>query len=119
MSDGVIAPRYVSYTLLINKLTSLRQCAPSFDLRPYLISTPEETYSPPPDPDAGLSLEALGMRALMRLPRAQAIDSLRAFNEMRDGLMEYLRPFATEGRVVGEEDVRAFFEQKERQRDGR
>ena len=100
-------------------LTDNFQCAPSFDLRPYLLDTPEETYSPPPDPDAGLSLEALGMRALMRLPRAQAIDSLRAFNEMRDGLMEYLRPFATEGRVVGEADVRAFFEEKERQREGR
>ncbi|KZP23381.1 hypothetical protein FIBSPDRAFT_786274 [Athelia psychrophila] len=94
-------------------------CAPSFDFRSYLLSTPEETYTPPPDPDAGLSLEALGMRALMGLPRAQAIDSLRAFNEMRDGLMDYLRPFAAEGRVVGEEDVRAFFEEKERQRGGR
>jgi len=29
---------------------------------------------------------------------------------MKDGLMDYLRPFAASGRVVGKEDVLAFFE---------
>ncbi|EPQ51221.1 hypothetical protein GLOTRDRAFT_81366 [Gloeophyllum trabeum ATCC 11539] len=84
-------------------------CLPSLEARPYLLEE-EETYEPPEDPDSGLSLEELGMRALSRLPRERALDGIRAFNEMRDGLMSYLRPFAAEGRVVAEEDVRAFFE---------
>ena len=75
----------------------------------------------------GLSLEELGMRALQRLPRDKAIDGILAFNKMRcvstflissffserttrDNLVEYLRPFAQEGQVVKEADVRSFFE---------
>lgn len=77
---------------------------------------------------SGLSLEELGMRALERLPRDRAIDGIRAFNDMRsvfssdtpgepfitpfnrDDLLAYLRPFAQEGRIVSEADVRLFFE---------
>ncbi|KAG6867849.1 hypothetical protein C0993_010304 [Termitomyces sp. T159_Od127] len=69
----------------------------------------EETYEPPEDPDSGLSLEELGMRALERLPRDKAIDGIHAFNGMRDDLVKYLRPFAQEGKVVSENDVREFF----------
>ena len=74
----------------------------------------------------GLSLEELGMRALQRLPRDKAIDGILAFNKMRfvstftiflvltgdssDNLVEYLRPFAQEGQIVKEADVRSFFE---------
>ncbi|EMD36427.1 hypothetical protein CERSUDRAFT_156081 [Gelatoporia subvermispora B] len=70
----------------------------------------EETYEPPQDPDSGLSLEELGLRALQRLPRDRAIDGIRAFNEMRDDLMHHLRPFAQEGKEVTEADIRAFFD---------
>lgn len=69
------------------------------------------------------------MRALERLPRDKAIDGIHAFNEMRlgssafvyldplpylniqyrDDLVKYLRPFAQEGKVVSENDVRDFF----------
>jgi E3 ubiquitin-protein ligase UBR7 len=84
-------------------------CFPSLSDRPYLLEE-EETYEPPEDPDSALSLEELGMRALERLPRDRAIDGIRAFNDMRDDLLAYLRPFAQEGRIVGEADVRQFFE---------
>jgi E3 ubiquitin-protein ligase UBR7 len=74
-----------------------------------------------------LSLEELGLRALDRLPRDRALDGIRAFNTMRyagnhgsgdiqiqlfsrDDLKNFLRPFAQEGREVGEIDVRRFFE---------
>jgi E3 ubiquitin-protein ligase UBR7 len=70
------------------------------------------------------------MRALHRLPRDKAIDGILAFNKMRcvptftsplsfftlldgkcsDNLVEYLRPFAQEGQIVKEADVRSFFE---------
>jgi len=85
------------------------RCLPSLDDHPYLVEQ-EETYEPPEDPDSGLSLEELGMRALERLPRDRAIDGIRAFNDMRDDLLAYLRPFAQEGRIVSEADVRLFFE---------
>ncbi|KAF5366569.1 hypothetical protein D9758_008982 [Tetrapyrgos nigripes] len=74
------------------------------------LSVEEETYEPPEDPDSGLSLEELGMRALSRLPRERAIDGIHAFNSMRDDLKNYLRPFAEQGKVVNEADVKSFFE---------
>ncbi|THH18346.1 hypothetical protein EUX98_g8977 [Antrodiella citrinella] len=84
-------------------------CLPSLEAHPYLIEE-EETYEPPEDPDSGLSLEELGLRALQRYPRDRAIDGIRAFNEMRDELMNHLRPFAQEGKEVTEADIRGFFE---------
>ncbi|KAJ7040682.1 hypothetical protein C8F04DRAFT_1032076 [Mycena alexandri] len=90
-------------------------CLPSLEAHPYLLEE-EETYEPPEDPDSGLSLEELGMRALERLPRDRAIDGILAFNAMRDSLTAYLRPFAEEGKVVAEADVQTFFEQLNRAR---
>ncbi|TDL20271.1 hypothetical protein BD410DRAFT_791045 [Rickenella mellea] len=107
-------------------------CQTAMHLQPFLLED-EEIYEPPEDPEsgenlmliliktfsfvhscriAGLSLEELGLRALQNLPRDRALDGIRAFNEMRDDLMTYLRPFAQEGKVVNEEDVRSFFEAK-------
>ncbi|KAF8201219.1 hypothetical protein K438DRAFT_1821619 [Mycena galopus ATCC 62051] len=90
-------------------------CLPSLEAHPYLLEE-EETYEPPEDPDSGLSLEELGMRALERLPRDRAIDGILAFNAMRDNLRAYLRPFAEDGKVVGEADVQTFFEQLNKER---
>ncbi|KZT70600.1 hypothetical protein DAEQUDRAFT_725137 [Daedalea quercina L-15889] len=84
-------------------------CLPSLQARPYLLEE-EDTYEPPEDPDSGLTLEELGLRALQRLPRDRALDGIRAFNEMRDDLMNHLRPFAQEGKEVTEADIRAFFD---------
>jgi len=83
-------------------------CLPPLKSDPYLLHD-EETYEPPEDPDSGLSLEELGMRALARLPRDRAIDGIHAFNEMRNDLVKFLRPFAQDGKVVNETDVRDFF----------
>jgi len=83
-------------------------CLPLLEANPYLMED-EVTYEAPEDPDSGLSLEELGMRALERLPRDRAIDGIHAFNGMRDDLIKYLRPFAQEGKVVNESDVREFF----------
>ncbi|TFY54048.1 hypothetical protein EVJ58_g9091 [Rhodofomes roseus] len=85
------------------------KCLPSLQARQYLLEE-EETYEPPEDPDSGLSLEELGLRALQHLPRERAIEGIRAFNEMRDDLMKHLRPFAQEGKEVAEADIRAFFD---------
>ncbi|KAJ6598430.1 hypothetical protein DFH09DRAFT_1131763 [Mycena vulgaris] len=85
-------------------------CLCSLEAHPYLLEE-EDTYEPPEDPDSGLSLEELGMRALEHLPRERAIDGILAFNAMRDNLRAYLRPFAEEGKVVADADVQSFFEQ--------
>ncbi|EJD07863.1 uncharacterized protein FOMMEDRAFT_130921 [Fomitiporia mediterranea MF3/22] len=90
-------------------------CLISLMEQSYLLEE-EETYEPPEDPDSGFSLEELGIRALQSLPRERAIDGIRAFNEMRDELLSYLRPFAQEGKVVNEADIRAFFEEKKEAR---
>lgn len=84
-------------------------CLPSLQAHPYLLEE-EDTYEPPEDPDSGLSFEELGARALERLPRDRAIDGIHAFNDMRDHLFEYLRPFAQQGKIVEEADVTRFFE---------
>jgi len=78
----------------------------------YLFEEEPELYEPPEDPDSGASLEELGMRVLDKLPRDKTIDGIQAYNTMRDELIEYLRPFAESGRVVGENDMKAFFDEK-------
>ncbi|KAI0826609.1 hypothetical protein BC628DRAFT_1419105 [Trametes gibbosa] len=92
-----------------NRWCRCRSCLPSLQANPFLLEE-EETYEPPEDPDSGLSLEELGMRALQRLPREKAIDGIMAFNAMRDDLMRHLRPFAENGEEVKEADIRAFFD---------
>ncbi|KAN0132006.1 hypothetical protein V8E53_010286 [Lactarius tabidus] len=84
-------------------------CLPRLQEHQYLLKE-DDTYEPPEDPDSGLSLEELGLRALERIPRDRALDGIRAFNSMRDELKNFLRPFAQEGREVAEVDVRGFFE---------
>ncbi|KIY65358.1 hypothetical protein CYLTODRAFT_456375 [Cylindrobasidium torrendii FP15055 ss-10] len=94
------------------------ECLPQLEAHSWLVKE-DETYEPPEDPESGLSLEELGMRALNRLPRERAIDGIHAFNSMRDKLVGYLKPFAQEGKVVGDEDVKAFFEElREQQKKG-
>ncbi|KAL0581428.1 hypothetical protein V5O48_000582 [Marasmius crinis-equi] len=84
-------------------------CLPCLEAHRCLLEE-EETYEPPNDPDSGLSLEELGMRALSRIPRDRAIDGIHAFNAMREDLVQFLRPFAQDGTVVSESDVKTFFD---------
>ncbi|KAL1736688.1 hypothetical protein EV714DRAFT_198352 [Schizophyllum commune] len=84
------------------------ECLPSLLANKFLLED-EETWEPPEDEDSGRSLEELGLRALNNLPRDRAIDGIMHFNALKDHLVGYLRPFAQEGKVVGETDVRSFF----------
>ncbi|KAL1692810.1 hypothetical protein GGG16DRAFT_123725 [Schizophyllum commune] len=84
------------------------ECLPSLLANKFLLED-EETWEPPEDEDSGRSLEELGLRALNSLPRDRAIDGIMHFNALKDHLVGYLRPFAQEGKVVGETDVRSFF----------
>ena len=49
--------------------------------------------------------------ALSHLPRMQMIESLHAYQNLRDALFDHLRPYAENHELVSEETVRAFFEQ--------
>lgn len=44
-------------------------------------------------PITGMSLEQLGMRALLNLPRDRAIDGIHAYNTMRYLGSYYMKPF--------------------------
>ncbi|CAG8671843.1 5890_t:CDS:2, partial [Acaulospora colombiana] len=50
--------------------------------KPYLDEA-EDVYELPEDPDAGLSFEELGLKALQNLPRERVIDGLRAYQTMQ------------------------------------
>jgi len=91
------------------------QCRPLLVDYPYLLRE-EETYEPPADPDSNLSFEELGMRALQFLPRDRAIDGITAYNQFRDELLNYLRPFAQEGKAVSKDDIQKFFRAKQEER---
>ena len=86
-----------------------RQCLPLYSKMPYLLYE-ETVYEPPADPDAGKSLDELGTAALMQMPREQAIRSVEAYQGLRNKLKAFLQPFAAEGKVVGEADIKQFFE---------
>lgn len=93
-------------------------CLSKWDHLPHVLEA-EETYAPPSDPHASVrdddaasissSTYDLGMAALRSMPREKMINSLHAYSRFRDALWEHLKPFAGTGKMVREEDVRAFF----------
>lgn len=115
------------------------QCPSDFEHLPFVLDE-EETYSPPrsetssqaaarleanagacdASSDAGRSQTSstydLGLAALNRLPRERMMESLQAYNRMRDALFAHLRPFADQGKVVDAESVRDFFRKQREQR---
>lgn len=71
----------------------------------------EQVYEPASDDDAGSSLLEAGTSALHKLPRQQAIDGMAAYNQIKDKLSAFLKPFAEDGKVVTDQDVTGFFEE--------
>ncbi|KAK4046193.1 hypothetical protein OIV83_006268 [Microbotryomycetes sp. JL201] len=94
------------------------ECLPLFVNLPYLLEE-EEVVEPEEDPDARKSSSfpdkstfELGMDALNRLPRAQAIEGAIAFQGLSSRLKEYLRPCSEAGQTVTREMVQEFFEKE-------
>ncbi|KAI9665287.1 MAG: hypothetical protein M1829_005761 [Trizodia sp. TS-e1964] len=97
-------------------------CLPLLTPHPVLLA-PEDTYSPPlsePGDDndeqgrrslGSRSLLDRGEAALSTMDRVQAIESVMAFNAVKEQLKTFLQPFAASGRVVAAEDIRRCFEQ--------
>ncbi|KAG5362190.1 Protein mlo2 [Yarrowia sp. C11] len=71
----------------------------------------EQVYEPPSDDDAGSSLLDAGTSALHKIPRQQAIDGMAAYNQIKDRLAAFFKPFAEGGKVVTDQDVTGFFEE--------
>ena len=91
------------------------ECKPRWKRLPFVVAE-EETYDPPDDDDvdgaSGTSASSSYERALAalgHLPRDRMLDSLRAYQKLRDALYEHLRPFAERHEPVNEEAVREFF----------
>ncbi|GAA5928754.1 uncharacterized protein JCM15063_003958 [Sporobolomyces koalae] len=85
------------------------QCLPMFNDLPYMLEE-EEEYVPPEDPKAHQSTFDLGMDHLLnKMPRAQALDSIRAFSGLSDRIKDYLRPLADAGTSITKEHIESFF----------
>jgi E3 ubiquitin-protein ligase UBR7 len=51
-----------------------------------------------------------GEAALSTIDRVRAIEGVMAYNQLKEKVKMFLKPFAESGRVVGAEDVKAYFE---------
>lgn len=63
------------------------------------------------------SLYDLGTDALLSMPRDQAIEGLQAYEKISSKLKEFFKPFAEQGKVVTEEEVRDFFSEIQKKKD--
>ncbi|WFD00539.1 RING-type E3 ubiquitin transferase [Malassezia yamatoensis] len=86
---------------------------------PYVLEE-EQSYDPAVDANDAHSTSSstydLGVAALGRLPRVQMLESLRAYQDLKEALYDRLRPFAERKQVVDEETVRTFFREHEERR---
>jgi len=60
---------------------------------------------------AGGSQYEEGMKALSSMDRVKQVEAIHGYNSMKSNLMEYLKKFAENGKVVREEDIQEFFQQ--------
>eukprot|EP00095_Tigriopus_kingsejongensis_P001236 maker-scaffold160_size295910-snap-gene-1.36 protein:Tk01236 transcript:maker-scaffold160_size295910-snap-gene-1.36-mRNA-1 annotation:"c14orf130 homolog" len=50
-----------------------------------------------------------GMKALSEMDRVKQIEAIQSYNSMKSNLMDYLKKFAENGKVVRQEDIQEFF----------
>ncbi|KAI9866202.1 MAG: hypothetical protein M1813_001763 [Trichoglossum hirsutum] len=62
-------------------------------------------------PSASNSLLDRGERALANIDRVRAIEGAMAYNQLKEKVKDFLKPFAETGRAVGAEDVKRYFEE--------
>lgn len=104
--------------------SSLCHCslhAPLLTPHPVLLEE-EDTYEPPFDTSSagggsgdnasvhsGGSLFDRGERALGMVDRVKAIEGVMAYNDLKEKVKGFLKPFAERGEAVGVEDVKRYF----------
>jgi len=69
----------------------------------------EAIYEDDEDEDDESSILESGMKKLNEMDRVQMMDGMLAYSRMRDEIRSFLAPFSEQGKVVTEDDVRAFF----------
>merc|ERR1711992_134022 len=52
-----------------------------------------------------------GMEALSSMDRVKQVEAIQGYNTMKSNLMDYLKKFAENGKVVRQEDIQEFFQQ--------
>lgn len=94
-------------------------CAARWSELPYVYEE-EATYEPPGDDALSATSSAStydrAVAALGQLPRPAMLDSLRAYEHLRDALFDHLRPYAERHEPMDEAAVRAFFREHGSQR---
>ncbi|KAK9433631.1 hypothetical protein V1505DRAFT_121690 [Lipomyces doorenjongii] len=85
------------------------ECVKFLDRFP-ILQDEEITYEPPQDEDETSSLLEAGTRALNSMPHINAMEGLYAYNKVKTKLASFLRPFAEQGKIVSEQDVKTFFD---------
>ena len=98
----------------------LCRCATHFPLlKPYpQLLEEEDTYEPPISEDGEEGAQSVGTGSLLdrgeaafsNMDRVRAIQGAMAYAQLKDKVSAFLKPFAESGRVVGAEDVKAYFE---------
>ncbi|KAI5840438.1 hypothetical protein DFP73DRAFT_517259 [Morchella snyderi] len=98
--------------------THLCRCPTCFPLlapHPCLLEE-EESYEPPLDASedgasvhSGGSLFDRGERALGMVDRVHAIEGVMAYNQLKEKVKDFLKPFAASGEAVGADDVKRYF----------
>ncbi|KAJ2387544.1 hypothetical protein GGI23_006251 [Coemansia sp. RSA 2559] len=76
----------------------------------------EEIIEPEEDEARGESLYESALKQMQTMDHTRAIDAALAYRTLSAKLMDFLRPFASNGKVVTNQDIQSFFEQ---QRDAR
>lgn len=107
-----------NFTTLYNKTTD-QDIKKFLDEFKFLLND-DPIYEPPPDDDDdnnannddddNSSIYDLGAKAINSLPREQAIQGVQAYQDIRSKLKSFLAPFAEQGKIVAEDDVKKFFE---------
>ncbi|KAI9623128.1 hypothetical protein KEM48_009557 [Puccinia striiformis f. sp. tritici PST-130] len=84
-------------------------CRQSLSTYKWMIEEEEEVWEPGEDNDSLKSLHELGLEALKTLPRDQLVTGLDAYNKLKTKILEFLKPFESNDRLVTEHDIREFF----------
>ncbi|KAJ1955490.1 hypothetical protein GGI12_005546 [Dipsacomyces acuminosporus] len=74
----------------------------------------EEIVEPEVDETRGESLYESALKQLRTMDHTRAVDAASAYHSLSSRLKDYLRPFASSGKVVTQQDISAFFEKQPR-----
>lgn len=87
-----------------------KSCTDMYYLRDLTyLTSPEELWETELDDEAAESMDQTALRRLNEMPRDRAIEAVSAYNQVKEELSEFMREAARKGKVITEEDVKAFF----------